>query len=543
MFVTARPKLKRLRTILVVATLAMIVGGAALSLRDALSAAKEQRTETRRTLDAYAHFASYLFATRVYLDARDRTVMQAFARLHPEEPWSGPLPPPSVIPAVPDTSEVCAHAKDWPIYRFRMDFPSRSVTFIGGMPAPVAMSLIRDSIPKLAVNPWIRLYHFGYVFVDAPGFPESIAYTPITDAGGRLLAVYGYRSCYGSYDVWDFAEIHRVVKIVPPFLTAGMPPDSILAVQVTSASGHVLYRAPARSVPVRALGSDTVPEVSSVVVTIGLRPRVASMLVLGGVPRSRLPDSFLVLVGSIVFALATLAMLASEFRLVESRERFLANVSHELRTPLQHILLFVQILRLKRTRNDAERDKAVEVIETETQRLIRLTDNILAGVRNRRPHIALSHVDVPEIARAAAELCEPLAEARAMKIALDSEPAVARADAESLKQVLVNLIDNAVKYGPNGQTIWIGVRSDSDAVHAWVEDSGPGIPLGDRDRVWDAFVRLDRPDDATAGTGIGLTIARDLMRQMNGSVAMHKAAGGGVRVSLYLQRWTAESKD
>ena len=88
MFVTARPRLKRLRTILVGVTLAMIVGGAALSLRDAVRTAREQRVESQRTLDAYAHFASYLFATRIYLMARDRTVMQAFAKLGPDDPWT-----------------------------------------------------------------------------------------------------------------------------------------------------------------------------------------------------------------------------------------------------------------------------------------------------------------------------------------------------------------------------------------------------------------------------------------------------------------------
>jgi len=543
MFVTAGPKLKRLRTILVGVTLALIVGGAALSLRDAVRAAQEQREARQRTLNAYAHFASYLFATRAYLMARERTVLQAFRKLDPDDPWTGPLPPVTAIPAVPDTGEACAQSKEWKIYRFRMELPSGALTFAGGTPNPAAMQLIRDSIPKLARSPWIATYKFGYLFVNAPGFPEAIAYTPLRDASGRLLAVYGYRSCYGTYDAWDYALIHRVARIVPPFLTEGMPPDSILTVRVTDPHGRVLYRAPARDVPVSAAGSDTLPEISDIVITVGLRPRVASRLVMGGVPESRLPDSFLVLVGSVVFALATLAMLLSEFKLGESREMFLANVSHELRTPLQHILLFVQILRLKRTRTEAEHDKAVEVIETETQRLIRLTDNILASARNHRPKIPLERVDVVDVASRSAELCAQLAEVRGMRLAIDSEPAFALADAESLRQVMVNLIDNAVKYGPSGQTVLIGVRADVHEIHIWVEDSGPGIPPADRERVWQPFVRLERADDATAGTGIGLTIARDLVLRMNGRVGIHDAAGGGTRVSLFLPVWTGETSN
>jgi len=319
-----------------------------------------------------------------------------------------------------------------------------------------------------------------------------------------------------------------------------MPTDSILSLLVTDSHGRTLYAAPSRSVPVRAIGTDTVPQISGIVITVGLRPTVARRLVLGGVPSSHLPGSFLLLIGSIVFAIATLAMMRREFRLVESREMFLANISHELRTPLQHILLFVQILRLKRARNQDEHDKAIEVIETETQRLIRLTDNVLAVVRTTRPRLALGPVDVAPIVTQSVDLCEQLAAARSMKIEIDAVPAVAAGDAGALKQVLVNLIDNAVKYGPNGQTIRIGVRADAQDIQIWVEDSGPGIQPKDRERVWDAFTRLDMPADATAGTGIGLTIARELILQMHGRVEIQQGATTGARISVFLPRWNAE---
>lgn len=541
MFVTAQPKLKGLRTILVGVTLAMIVGGAALALRDAIRSAREQRDAAQRTLDAYAHFASYLFSTRVYLMARERTVLQAFVKLGPDDPWSGPLPPVTVIPAIPDTGEACAHLKSFPIYRFRLDLPSLALTVVGGTPSSEALHLIRDSIPKLAVSPPIASWHFGYLFLQSK-IPEAIAYTPVRDSTGRVLAVYGYRSCYGTYDVWDYMLVHRIARIVPPFLTEGMPTDSILTLSVADAHGRPLYVAPARRGAVVATGTDTIPQLSDIIVKIGLRPRVADRLVVGGLPGSRLPDSFLVLVGSIVLAIATLAMLRREFRLVESREMFLANVSHELRTPLQHILLFVQILRLKRARTDAERDKAIEVIETETQRLIRLADNVLGVVRTSRPRVVVRAVDAAAIASRAAELCGPLAQARSMTIEVDAVQALAAADPESLQQILVNLIDNSVKYGPNGQTIWIGVRTDGNEVQIWVQDSGPGIAPKDRDRVWRPFVRLDTPGDATAGTGIGLTIVRELVDLMHGRAEIHDTAGGGVRLSIFLPRWTGGSE-
>jgi signal transduction histidine kinase len=125
-----------------------------------------------------------------------------------------------------------------------------------------------------------------------------------------------------------------------------------------------------------------------------------------------------------------------------------------------------------------------------------------------------------------------------MTIEVDAVPAVATADPEALKQILVNVIDNAVKYGPNGQTIWIGVRTGGNEVQIWVQDSGPGIAQKDRERVWRPFVRLDTPGDATAGTGIGLTIVRELVDLMKGRAEIHDTADGGVRISIFLPRWT-----
>jgi signal transduction histidine kinase len=198
---------------------------------------------------------------------------------------------------------------------------------------------------------------------------------------------------------------------------------------------------------------------------------------------------------------------------------------------------------LKRARNQDEHDNAVAVIETETQRLIRLTDNVLAAVRTTRPRLAAGPIDVSEVVASSAQLCEQLAEARSMRIEIDAVSAIAAGDAGALKQVLVNLIDNAVKYGPNGQTIRIGVRTEAQDIQIWVEDSGPGIPLKDRERVWEAFTRLESPGDATAGTGIGLTIARELILQMHGRVEIQQSAGTGARISVFLPRWTAEQSE
>jgi two-component system phosphate regulon sensor histidine kinase PhoR len=262
---------------------------------------------------------------------------------------------------------------------------------------------------------------------------------------------------------------------------------------------------------------------------------VARFLVAGGIPESRLPASLLLLAGSIVLAIAGFASLRSEIRLVRSRERFLANVSHELRTPLQQILMFVQLLRLGRTRTESERERSLEIIERETHRLIALSNSVLAAAK---PELQLTSapVDVAEVAQTAADFFAPLAEGRKMRIELDvPEPAVARGDPGAIRQILINVLDNAAKYGPIGQTIIIGVRKEGKLVRLWVDDSGPGIPASERDKVWKPFFRMGGTvDDSTGGAGLGLSIVRDLATAMGADANLSETQAGGTRFTLVL---------
>ena len=141
--------------------------------------ARDRRAAAERTVRDYAMFASYIYTSRAYLFARDRTLFQAYVALHPSEPWNASqLPPVTVLAAIPDTTERCGPSANWPIYRFRVMVPSRTVSFAGGRPDTKIEQIIRDSLPKLAVKPWIRGARFGYLFVDAPTGREAIAYAP-----------------------------------------------------------------------------------------------------------------------------------------------------------------------------------------------------------------------------------------------------------------------------------------------------------------------------------------------------------------------------
>ncbi|MFL5489580.1 MAG: sensor histidine kinase [Gemmatimonadaceae bacterium] len=556
------------RPLLLGGALLGIVVVSALAVRESVRNARERRIIAERTVRDYAKFASYIYTSRAYLFARDRTLFQAYVAIHPSEPWiESALPPVTALAAIPDTTERCGPMDKWPIYRFRVLVPSRSVSYAGSIrPARQIEGIIRDSIPKLATKTWVRGARFGYLFVDGADGRETVSYAPAYDSAGKLLAVYGYRSCYGVRDTTDFMQMYRVVRVLPPMVPGyseqgtrfasekkpsysatkpsdpeqmsgmwptGMPADSLLTLTITDMAHKTIYKAPSGGGSSDIYGVTPLAYIGGTIYWVSLRPYVARYLVAGGIPESRVPASMILLAASLILAVAGFASLRSEIRLVQSRERFLANVSHELRTPLQQILMFVQLLRLGRTRTDSERERSLEIIETETHRLIALSNSVLAAAKPEAGLVS-SPVDVARVARTAADFFTPLAQARKMRIDLDiPEPLVARGDPGALRQILINVLDNAAKYGPTGQAITIGARKDGKVVRLWVDDSGPGIPEAAREKAWKPFVRLGgEMQESTGGAGLGLAIVRDLATAMGAHVEITDAPSGGTRFTL-----------
>jgi signal transduction histidine kinase len=571
----------------------LLLGGALLGIVivAGLAALESHRTfvarkaSAERTVRDYAKFAAYLYATRTYLFALQRS-NGAFPTFHSQEPYTrGELPPVSALRPVPDTTEMCG--QNWSVYRFRLDLPARTVQYLGGRPLPAIDAFIRDSLPLVADSKWLKRFGFGYMFVDPPGAPrETISYIPAVDSAGQLLAIYGYRSCYGVRDTTDYATMYRIVKVLPPMMPGyqedtssgelaapqrkpampissraaatakaseparlqaaemmrgrwpnGMPADSLLTLRIFDDQMRMIFQAPKNGHSTDLYGGSPVGYIGGVWIQVSLHPDIAKFLVAGGIPESRVPASLLLFAAAIVLAIAGFASLRSEIRLVRSRERFLANVSHELRTPLQQILLFVQLVRLGRTRSEAEKEKSLEIIERETNRLIALSNSVLTATSTpEMQQLESSAVDVAGVAQTAADFFTPLAEARKMRIELDVEqPAVARGDPGAIRQILINVLDNAAKYGPTGQTIKIGVRKDGPIVRLWVDDHGPGIPPAERNNVWQPFVRLGGTvDDSTGGAGLGLAIVRDLAAAMDARAELSDVPGGGTRFSLDL---------
>jgi signal transduction histidine kinase len=244
------------------------------------------------------------------------------------------------------------------------------------------------------------------------------------------------------------------------------------------------------------------------------------------------------LLATLVVLGAGMVVVRRESELARLRSDFVAGVSHELRTPLAQVRRFAETLRLGRVRTAQERDRSLAIIEQESHRLTHLVENVLQFSRAERQAIRLAlrpRVLDEEIAGAMAAFT-PLAEARGVRLEACLEPHVrAMVDADALRQILLNLLDNAVKYGPQGQTVRVAMGRRGATAMITVEDQGPGVPSAERARVWDPYYRMDRDvESAVAGGGIGLAVVRELVHGHGGSVDIDSATPHGARFIVTL---------
>jgi PAS domain S-box-containing protein len=202
---------------------------------------------------------------------------------------------------------------------------------------------------------------------------------------------------------------------------------------------------------------------------------------------------------------------------------FVSTVSHELRTPLAAIYGAAMTLRRRDVAVDeGQRDRLLEVVSSEADRLARIVNDILWASRleSGRMSIAIERCDAAAIA---AEVMDVLRSRAPAGIEVDvsksrSLPPVA-ADPDKLRQILTNLIDNAIKYSPDGGRVEVEIGRSGGRVRFRVTDQGLGIPPAEQDRIFEKFFRLDpNLTRGVGGTGLGLYISRELVTRMNGRI-------------------------
>ena len=277
------------------------------------------------------------------------------------------------------------------------------------------------------------------------------------------------------------------------------------------------------------------PAFGTLKVTASINPRDVPLVAGSDVSKFRGVPMFVSLMAlSALLLIAILFLFRRESELAEARSNFVAGVSHELRTPLAQIRMFTETLLLGRTRNDAERRRSLEIIDQEAKRLTALVDNVLNLGRAERGTVRLAPaaVELSPIVKEVVDTFSQLPRARSMDFRTELEPRlIATVDSGAFRQILLNLLDNAAKYGPSSQRITVGLAMFEENARLWVDDEGPGIPVRERQRIFEPFFRsATHGDSRVSGSGIGLAVVRELSLLLGGTVRAEQAPGGGARI-------------
>ena len=220
------------------------------------------------------------------------------------------------------------------------------------------------------------------------------------------------------------------------------------------------------------------------------------------------------------------------------KDQLVAVVSHELRTPLAAIAGFTELLSMGLRGPLSEEQKLdIDRIHRAYEQMARVVDDLLSYSKVAAGHMAFEIRDAPlrGQVRLVLELVAQPADERGVSIVVSEAPvdALIRVDAERVRQILLNLVSNAIKYTPEGGSVSVNQRlTDTEAIIE-VSDTGPGVPADQRERIFEPFVRLSR-DDATPGTGLGLAISREMARAMGGDLTIADRVGPGTCFTLRL---------
>ncbi|HEU4886128.1 MAG TPA: hybrid sensor histidine kinase/response regulator [Longimicrobium sp.] len=225
------------------------------------------------------------------------------------------------------------------------------------------------------------------------------------------------------------------------------------------------------------------------------------------------------------------ARLEDAERSSEEKTRFIRHVSHEFRTPLSSIIGFGALLQREADALDpAIRAEYLEIILRNARHLLHVVNDLLniSKVEAGKLEVTLAPVRVPDLIAAVATALGPAAEERDIRLALEDAGAPpALTDSGRLRQVLFNLLENAIKYSPPGAEVIVRSRAAEDGVRVEVVDRGPGISRRDQARLFKEFSRVNPPGMRVIGAGLGLALSRMLAEAMGGRIGVESVPGRG----------------
>jgi signal transduction histidine kinase len=224
--------------------------------------------------------------------------------------------------------------------------------------------------------------------------------------------------------------------------------------------------------------------------------------------------------------------LRRQLRLAAQKTDFVSNVSHELKTPLTSIRMFSELLAEGTAADDEKRSAYLKIIGAETARLTRLIDNILDFARTEKGErkYKFEDCDIAKIVREAVENYRPQMKAHGFMVETEipNDPIIARGDCDALAQVILNLLSNAKKYSGDRKEIRIGLWREGSWLEVRVLDRGLGVPAAAAEKIFEQFYRAhDSLSSGIQGSGLGLTLSRQIARAHGGDVLFAPREGGG----------------
>ena len=528
----------RSRSTIIVVLLIATLGMTAMLAYEAQQAARSHRATAENVLREYAGFAAWELSrlARAQLLTSVNNELAAVQRTAARGTLEDAV-------RQPHTCGTCGGGSHRIRSAFRAALPAGEFEYAGEPVDPKIPALLAQTVadalraPSQFTCPALRIVRSG-------ASQSVVVWRPVFDDRERPTGVVGFVSD-AHFVESVFAKLLKHTALLPPSLVVDSKnPNGELVVRVSAADGEKVFASAGEWSPYAAEQAMQ-GDLGALRLAVALKPEAAGRLVIGGLPRERLPLVIGLLTLTAGLVVVALVQLRREAELSRLRSDFVSGVSHELRTPLAQIRMFTETLLLGRVRSETEGRRSLEIIARETQRLTQLVENVLVFSRGERhrPRIAPESVRLAPIVTEVVESFAPLAAGRQARLVtrLD-ETLMGSVDSGAIRQILLNLFDNAVKYGPAGQTITVTLELLDDRARLAVDDEGPGIDPQDAERVWEPFHRLANAAEVNGGTGIGLAIVRQLA-ELHGGRAWVERGAVGARFAVDLPGAWSEPAD
>jgi signal transduction histidine kinase len=454
----------------------------------------------------------------------------------------GDPPPLSVLAASIEAAKRCRCGPVVPArFLFRFDLSTGELEINGPDPGPAVRRRIAAGV-RWHTRPGHIALEFDTMSDSSAAAWEPVFFTLFRDTGQRALVAYGFGTDAAAVAGAVFNPTFSGRPLLAPVISDSLPNAALFTIGVVADGRRTVYGATAET----PLATSRLTEpLGDVALHLALQPGAADRLLPGGMPRPRTPLLLAIVAVTGVLVLLGVGVAGRASALARQRADFTASVSHELRTPLAEILLFAETMALGRYRSVADYRREAAIIVQQGRRLLHLVENVLHVSRAERAATTPPPRPAPlaPVVRRALEGVEGLAAARGATLRVELDDAVtAPADAPALERVVVNLVDNAVKYAGHAGPVTISLGQLRGHAEIRVDDAGPGVPAADRGRIWEPFVRLARDqNDARTGGGLGLTVVRDIARSHGGTAHVEASPSGGARFVVRLpgagRRW------